>query len=190
MKLIKKDQDDQDKPLKGAVFDIYRVAIDDESVDKTVEIRGQRVKLQKITTTSPSDEFGKITVTGLDVGTYYAIETTAPEGYSIKEDPIELGLTVSQAMGLNENGDAGDAEKVTDYTNTTAVDANSTVIVNYPAEWKTNENEEATILNAKGLSLPGTGGMGTTLFTFGGLVLVLVAGIMFVVYIRRQKKQS
>ena len=44
--------------------------------------------------------------------------------------------------------------------------------------------------NTPGLSLPGTGGMGTTLFTFGGLVLVLVAGIMFVVYIRRQKKQS
>ena len=190
LKLIKKDQDAQDKPLKGAVFDIYRVVKGNESVDKKVEIDEQEVKLHKITTTSSSDEYGKITVRGLDVGTYYAIETTAPEGYSIKEDPIELRLTVSQAMGLNENGDAGDAEKVTDYTNTTAVDANSTVIGNYPAQWKTNENEEATILNAKGLSLPGTGGMGTTLFTFGGLVLVLVAGIMFVVYIRRQKKQS
>lgn len=190
LKLIKKDQDAQDKPLKGAVFDIYRVVKGNESVDKKVEIDEQEVKLHKITTTSSSDEYGKITVRGLDVGTYYAIETTAPEGYSIKEDPIELRLTVSQAMGLNENGDAGDAEKVTDYTNTTAGDANSTVIDNYPAEWKTNENMEATILNAKGLSLPGTGGMGTTLFTFGGLVLVLVAGIMFVVYIRRQKKQS
>ena len=98
-------------------------------------------------------------------------------------------------MGLDKNGDAGvdaggDTEKVTNYTNTSADDANSTVIVNYPAQWKTNEYEEETIFNAKGLSLPGTGGMGTTLFTFGGLVLVLVAGIMFVVYIRRQKKQS
>lgn len=190
LKLIKKDQDDQDKLLEGAVFDIYRVAIGDESVDKTVEIGGNNVKLHKVTTTSPSDTEGKITVTGLDVGTYYAIETTAPEGYSIKEDPIELRLTVSQTMSLDGNGDAGDADKVTNYTNTSAADANSSVIVNYPAEWKTNENGEATILNAKGLSLPGTGGMGTTLFTFGGLVLVLVAGIMFVVYIRRQKKQS
>lgn len=190
LKLIKKDQDDQDKILKGAVFDIYRVVKGDESVDKTVEIGGQSVNLHRIATTSPSDTDGKITVKGLDVGTYYAIETIAPEGYSIKEEPIELRLTVSQTMGLDGNGDAGDAEKVTVYTNTSAVDANSTVIVNYPAEWKTNENGEATILNAKGLSLPGTGGMGTTLFTFGGLVLVLVAGIMFVVYIRRQKKQS
>ena len=193
LKLIKKDQDAQDKPLKGAIFDIYRVAIGNESVDKTVEIGEQSVNLHKITTTLPSSEEGKITVTGLDVGTYYAIETTAPEGYSIKEDPIELRLTVSQAMGLDEKGDAGDAgdvEKVTNYTNTSAEDANSSVIRNYPAVWTTNENEEATIFNAMGLSLPGTGGMGTTLFTFGGLVLVLVAGIMFVVYIRRQKKQS
>ena len=83
LKLIKKDQDDQDKLLEGAVFDIYRVAIGDESVDKTVEIGGNNVKLHKVTTTSPSDTEGKITVTGLDVGTYYAIETTAPEGYSI-----------------------------------------------------------------------------------------------------------
>lgn len=190
LKLIKKDQDDQDKPLKGAVFEIYRVVTGNESVDKTVEINKQEIKLHKVTTTSPSGEDGKITVRGLDAGTYYAIETVAPAGYSIKEDPIELRLTVSQEMGLNEKGDAGNGEKVTNYTNASATEANSTVFANYKAEWKTNENAEEAIFNAKGLSLPGTGGMGTTLFTFGGIILVLIAGIMFVVYIRKQKKQS
>ena len=191
LNLIKKDQDDQDKPLEGAVFEIYRVIKGDESVDKTVKIGGRDVSLHKVTTTSPSGEDGKITVRGLDVGTYYAIETVAPEGYSIKEDPIELRLTVSQTMGLDVNGDAGDAEKVIDYTNASATEANSTVISKYQAQWKTNEKEDGeTIFNAKGLSLPGTGGMGTNLFTFGGLALVLLAGIMFVVYLRKQKKQS
>ena len=44
--------------------------------------------------------------------------------------------------------------------------------------------------NTPGLTLPGTGGIGTTLFTFGGIALILVACVMFIVYTRKQKKQS
>ena len=58
-------------------------------------------------------------------------------------------------------------------------------------------NEEKEVIedagefvNTKLSALPETGGIGTTLFTFGGIALILIAGVMFIVYTRKQKKQS
>ena len=53
-----------------------------------------------------------------------------------------------------------------------------------------NKDKVVTVIDQKGLTLPGTGGIGTTLFTFGGIALILIAGVMFIVYTRKQKKQS
>jgi LPXTG-motif cell wall-anchored protein len=71
-------------------------------------------------------------------------------------------------------------------------------VTNYPVSWYVNKSTVegasnsniAQITNKKGISLPGTGGIGTTIFTFGGLALVLVAAVMFIVYIKKQKKQA
>ena len=38
--------------------------------------------------------------------------------------------------------------------------------------------------------LPGTGGMGTVLFTVGGAAVVLLAGALFVVYMRKRKVEE
>ena len=56
--------------------------------------------------------------------------------------------------------------------------------------WNIDNDNPIQITNTKGLTLPGTGGIGTTLFTFGGIALILIAGVMFIVYTRKQKKQS
>ena len=193
LKLVKKDKADEAKLLKGAEFGIYRVAKAGEEAaetDKTVTIDDKTVTLKLVKNTEASDENGNITVTGLDTGTYYAIETKAPEGYSIDEKPIKLVLKVTGTadIELNESGDAQGL--LENYTKTSAAEANDTAVGNYKVTWIVNDKSEETILNAKGLSLPGTGGIGTTLFTFGGLALVLVAGVMFIVYTRKQKKQS
>lgn len=44
-----------------------------------------------------------------------------------------------------------------------------------------------TIVNIKGQTLPGTGGMGTIIFTVVGAGVVLVAGIMLIVYMKKRK---
>ena len=47
-----------------------------------------------------------------------------------------------------------------------------------------------TVDNNQNQSLPGTGGMGTILFTVGGAAIVLLAGALFVVYMRKRKVEE
>lgn len=46
------------------------------------------------------------------------------------------------------------------------------------------------VINNAAETLPGTGGMGTTLFTVGGAVIVLMAGFMFVLYMRKRRTEE
>lgn len=181
--------------LSGAEFDIYRLATDaDVAADiENIKINDVDIKVVKVITTDPTDDAGKTSVKGLDAGTYYAVESTAPEGYSIDATPIELKLTVENTNidgWTDTTGEAGTGNKVENYAKDTAAEANSSVVINYPVNWKTEGDTAKVIYNKKGLTLPGTGGIGTTIFTFGGLALVILAVIMFIVYTRKQKKQA
>lgn len=190
LKIVKVDAADQ-KKLSGAVFDIYRLAVEGDNSSESLKIGEEEKQVVKVATTTATDSEGKTTVSGLDVGTYYAVETTAPEGYSVDATPIELALTVANTdLSLDGNGDAGSGDKLTNYTNTDAANANSTAVTNYAATWQTAGNSEKTITNTKGITLPGTGGIGTTIFTFGGLALVILAAVLFIAYTRKQKKQA
>ena len=145
-------------------------------------------KWQTITTSSEDKTKGTATIPGLDAGTYYAIETKAPEGYSLKSDEQEIVLSVTPNNANcaleNESGVVAGSENAE-----SLAAANSTAVTNYPVTWN-GGNDETTITNKKGTTLPGTGGMGTTIFTIGGIVLVALAALMFVIYMRKQKKQA
>ena len=87
---------------------------------------------------------GTVKVQGLDVGTYYFKEKTAPEGYSVNQDQAEATLAVE-----------GDKAAAVLTTNTSMRD---------------------TKLSA----LPSTGGIGTTIFTIAGcLIMIAAAGLFF-----------
>ena len=47
-----------------------------------------------------------------------------------------------------------------------------------------------TVVNPDADSLPGTGGMGTVMFTVGGAAIVLCAGFMFVIYMRKRRAEE
>lgn len=196
LNIVKVDSDESTKKLSGAVFMIYRVATADEIADEAVEKKSIKInntdtQVVEVATTTATDANGETSVTGLDVGTYYAVETTAPEGYSIDATPIPLALTVeNNDLILDANGDSGEGDKLTDYTKTSAANANLSAVTRYPATFKTNSNSAATITNKEGLSLPGTGGMGTKLFTFGGLALVILAAVLFLVSTKKQNEQA
>lgn len=97
---------------------------------------------------------------GLVAGEYWLVETAAPQGYNGVTAPIKITITKSTDTDVNNwtisKGDAPENDKIIDI-----------------------ENRTGTIL-------PGTGGMGTILFTVVGVVLVLMVAASFVISRRKR----
>ncbi len=83
VELVKVDEDDEDKTLAGAVFELQNEA-------------GETVK-KDITT----DENGKIVVENLRPGKYQFVETKAPAYYELDADPIAFEIEKSQKEQLD-----------------------------------------------------------------------------------------
>lgn len=164
--------------LAGAVFGIYGTD-ENKATNKTDTVVYENTTYYLYKTTAPTGQDGLVYVEGLDRGSYVAVEKTAPVGYDLDSTPQEIQLEVA-AKELEKTG-----------TVVTTV-GNATTKNEYTAKWSVNKNKDTTmtITNKKGTTLPGTGGMGTTIFTIGGIVLVALAALMFVVYMRKQKKQA
>jgi len=162
-------------PLAGAKFGLYTDA------DCTKLFVNDRYA-DGATFTTGDD--GIISFFGLDEGTYYVKEITAPAGY-VKDNTahkVEISATYTEVQ-KTETADGG---IVVEYT--TKVLTSYTIKVDgkdaatYTATWdnegQTVENEtytivETDIVNDKGTELPSTGGMGTRiLYTVGGIMLV------------------
>ena len=103
---------------------------------------------------------GKFDVKGLDAGTYYLKETTVPEGYN----PCTNQTIVIKAEHKKEAGQG----KVT-------LSDDSTM--------------NLTVVNKSGTTLPGTGGIGTTIFYIigGGL---MVAAVVLLITKKRMEKNN
>ena len=182
----KVDSVDTNKKLAGAEFAVYapkEYATAENpatGVKATIEANETTYYYYKTVTTG---ENGKAAISGLDQGTYYAVETKAPAGYNVDSTPQKIELTVE--------GDRLEVEgNVVTPSGADGTESNANATASNTVTWKNNNNSQAQITNTKGTTLPGTGGIGTTLFTFGGIALILIAGVMFIVYTRKQKKQS
>lgn len=113
-----------------------------------------------------SADGGKLVIKGLDAGTYYLKETEAPEGYA-------LNNTVFKVEIIEE-----------DY-------ANDGTLGKCTVKIQDNEIDAETpylIKNTKISSLPSTGGIGTTIFTIGGCVIMIAAAGLFFASRRKSAK--
>ena len=98
---------------------------------------------------------------GLAAGDYWLVETKAPEGYNGVTAPIKITITKSNDTDVN----------------------NWTISKNDVQE---TEDKIIDIENTTGTILPGTGGMGTVLFTVIGVALVLIVAASFVISRRKR----
>ncbi len=106
---------------------------------------------------------------GLDDGEYKLVETTVPDGYNKAEDLL-FTITADHEVQSDDP-----KLKTLNGSNHISGDAATGVL-------------KGTIMNRPGLKLPGTGGMGTTLFYTVGGAFVLVAGALLLVMKRKNSK--
>ena len=180
-------------PLAGATFKLYTNA---DCTTEYTDAEGNKLPEIK------SGKDGRFTIAGLDAGVYYLLEDKAPSGYIKSTDKVKIEIkpyftteTVTEYFDGTEwsyeektgaNAATYDIE-VLDHYEVLFNDVVGTTHHYYnPGHKEIKESTTGTkelpssIANTKGVELPSTGGMGTTIFYVIGAVLVLGAGILLV----------
>jgi len=145
-------------PLAEAEFKLYKEVSGTKYYAKTTDAVDDVYTLTEWVTDetaakvfiTPTD--GKFTIHGLDIDTYFLLETEAPDGYNKLADPISVTLDAESTIDKDENQIADDGEYAT----------------------------LVEVENKAGIELPSTGGMGTTIFYIVGGVMVAGAAILLV----------
>ena len=105
---------------------------------------------------------GKLEITGLKPGTWYLTETEAPGGYVKLSTPVTAVLADEDRDGKLDNSEP---------------DLNNTLSV-----------YQVTVTNRQGFSLPKTGGIGTILFSAGGVVLAGMGVAIIFLYLQKKRR--
>lgn len=160
----------EEKALDGAKFILYRKASTNSENENEYAVMDTNGKIQSWDTdqakatvlTSPVS--GKLTMSGLANGTYYLKEKEAPQGYNSLENDIEIMITAA-----NWQTPKAPSAKIEYKTST----AEGVIIVEA-------ENGTVKVENKSGTVLPGTGGIGTTIFYVIGGGLMAAAAILLI----------
>lgn len=162
--------------LSGAVFEL-------KSVDRTPEI----------VRTATSDALGHLSFTGLDAGKYELREVKAPEGYSLNEAviPVEITATYNEDGTLNQYVIKVNNQNTSTYTATYEKDktiSNITTTSGHNNDFS-DVSDTHEIKNTKLTGLPSTGGIGTTIFTIAGCLIMILAAALFFASRRKTSKK-
>lgn len=167
---ILKTRKDTSKKLAGAKFSLYTSETDAKNRTNPIKVTGNNgnyvVDSISATTEFESveniDEKGyNLRVNGLAEGTYYLVETKAPDGFNKLTAPIVIKITKSADTDVN----------------------NWTISKDGPVE----TDKIIDVENSTGSLLPSTGGMGTIAFTVVAALLVLGVAVSF---IRDRKREN
>lgn len=167
---ILKTRKDTSKKLAGAKFSLYTSETDAKNRTNPIKVTGNNGNYV-VDSTSATTEFESVEnidekgynlrVNGLAEGTYYLVETKAPDGFNKLTAPIVIKITKSADTDVNNWTISKDGTVETD--------------------------KIIDVENSTGSLLPSTGGMGTIAFTVVAALLVLGVAISF---IRDRKREN
>lgn len=153
------------EPLDGAVFELH---VGSETGALFADAAGE--------TQFVTDATGRLEIVGLDSDVdYYLVEIQAPTGYTINNTPVKVKINATYDNNGNLTGYSvtigeGDSAATTNY-NYSYQDGVTTV--------KDEVGNPYGFKNTTLAELPSTGGMGTTLFTIAGCVIMISAAGLF-----------
>lgn len=167
---ILKTKKDSHEKLAGAKFSLYTSETDAKNGTNPIKVTGSNGNYV-VNPESTATEFESVAsidgegynlrVNGLAEGTYYLVETKAPDGFNKLTAPIVVKITKS-----------------------TDTDVNNWTISN---DSKVESDKIIDVVNSTGSILPSTGGMGTIAFTVVAALLVLGVAVSF---IRDRKREN
>lgn len=171
------------KPVNvdGLTFNKYIVADEHitNGITEVLQVHDQGEETITLSGLNYGGYLGDITIFGLSEGVYKLVETKSPDGYILPDHPFMI--TINDTIG--ELGYVGQLQVTTEHSGQGAGH-----IVNAVAKSESILTVWAEITNTPGSALPETGGMGTTLFTVIGLVLMCAAGVFFAMKRRSHAK--
>lgn len=152
--------DEEKKPLGGAEFGLFTDTACETPYTNGLDNDGLYI----------TDVKGKLEIKGLEAGTYYLKEVKAPLGYSVNTTVFPIVISASYAEEATEGKDQGQLKELT-------------ITVDGKEITKAFE-----IPNTKLVSLPSTGGIGTTIFTVAGCGIMIAAAFFF--FKNRKKEEN
>lgn len=138
-----------------------------DNINNQYYLTGTASNENQATRISPVNE-SKVSVYGLEEGTYYLEEVKTIDGYHILKEPLEVTIVAKKGAnnftgGLNE------------YIGLLMQETDDDGIASYE------------VVNTKGFEIPATGGMGIWLFVLGGMSIIVIGTVYF--YISGRKKK-
>lgn len=130
-------------------------------------LTGSTSNEDEATRISPVNE-SKVSVYGLEEGTYYLEEVKTIDGYHILKEPLEVIITAQKGV----NNFVGRSDE---YTGLLMQENDNDGIASYE------------VINTKGFEIPATGGMGVWLFVLGGMSIIVIGATYFYVSGRKKK---
>ena len=179
--------DTEGDPLSGAGFTFYRSEADltNESA-AGIKFVKDGVYYRPATADEIAADTGVVTevpadflIKGLNVGVYYMEETTVPGGYYAPKGGFKVDLT-GERTAEAITGLLANSSTMTELNNS------DRLLLGGSALDTANVNQlDVTLKNSTTPILPTTGGMGTALFTIGGVALMAAAAA--IVILRRKR---
>lgn len=175
LQIHKSIKDNKDSYLAGAIFRLYKTEQDAKANTNPIAVTGsngsytvdlvqagdnKQYDMESIGDGTTVSKGMNLKLNGLAAGDYWLVETKAPDGYSGITAPIKITIIKSN------DTDEGKWTIKKD----TVVEGDKII----------------DIENSAGTLLPGTGGMGTILFTVVGVALILVVAASFVISRRKR----